>query len=117
MQIIELIVPSRFRAAVPSLLNEDSRPCIDQTNIAEGHTRNTLFWRQPALLQPLSQRLAFQILHQNEVNGILMTNVVDGADIGMIHRGDGARVALEASLQIRVGRKILREDFDCDVAS
>ena len=39
------------------------------------------------------------------------------ADVGMIERRDGSRLALEALFQIRIGREMSWQDFDGDVAA
>jgi hypothetical protein len=42
-----------------------------------------LIERQRAFLQPLLQRLAFEVLHDEEVDRAVATNVVHGADVRM----------------------------------
>jgi len=46
--------------------------------------------------QPLLEGLPFEQLHGDERLAFVFINVVDGADVGMIQRRRGARLALEA---------------------
>ena len=60
---------------------------------------------------PLPQGLPFQQLHGNERLTLVLTNVVNCADIGMIERTRGTRLALEALLGLtilleRLGQKL-----------
>src|ERR1700722_13084654 len=48
---------------------------------------------------------------------VVFANVVDGEDVWMVQRGDGAGFLLEAAEAVGVFRKSLREDFDGDVAA
>ena len=43
-------------------------------------------------------------------------DVVDGEDVGVIERGDGARLLLEAAQPVRIGREPRGQDLDRDVA-
>ena len=49
--------------------------------------------------EPVSQRLAFQVLHHQEVGTVLAADVVQGADVWMVQRRDGSGLTLE-SLQL-----------------
>ena len=42
------------------------------------------------------ERLAFQVLHHQERQPLVAVDIVERADVGMVQRGDGARLALEA---------------------
>ena len=59
-----------------------------------------LIQRQRAYSQPLSQRLPFQVLHHQEVNAILLSDVIERADVRMIQTGDGAGFSLESLAQL-----------------
>jgi hypothetical protein len=48
-----------------------------------------------ALLQPLGERLAIDVFHDEVDDPVLLAHVVDRADVGMVQRGDGSRLALE----------------------
>ena len=59
--------------------------------------------RQRALRQPIRQRLAFEILHDEERGAILFADVVQRADVRMIELRDRAGLAIEALAELRVG--------------
>ena len=67
-----------------------------------------LIQRQRALLQPVGQRLALQVLHDQEVDPVLAADVVEGANVRVIEAGDGLGLALEPLLQIRGRRRRAR---------
>ena len=56
-------------------------------------------------LQPIGQRLAFEILHHQEVDTVLLADVVQRADVRMVQLRDGARFAIEALAQTRDRRQ------------
>ena len=45
---------------------------------------------------------------------ILLADIVERANVRMIQRANGPRLTLKALAQIRVGRQVRRQDFDCD---
>ncbi len=57
-------------------------------------------------MQPLRERLAFQILHHEEINPVLVAGVVERADVGMVQTGDGFCFALEALAQFRAASEM-----------
>src|SRR5215469_12263283 len=68
---------------------------------------------QWTFLKPLRQRLSFYALHHQVVDPVLMADVVEHADVGMVQAGDGFGFALE-SLSLRgIGGK-LRQNLDRD---
>ena len=75
-----------------------------------------LIERQCALLQPLRQRLAIEILHDQEVDPVLAADVVERADVWMVQRGNRAGFALEPLLQIGVIGDMLGQHLDGDGA-
>ena len=75
-----------------------------------------LIQREWAFLQALGQRLAFQILHHEEVNSILMPDVVEGADMRMVQAGNRSCFALQSFAQVRLIGKMRRQNFDRDDA-
>ena len=64
-------------------------------------------WRQRSLLDPLGQRLAFQVLHHEEVDTALLADIEDRANVGMAEGRDRLGLALETLLQFRIGRNVL----------
>ncbi len=67
----------------------------------DGH-RERLIQGQRALLQPLRQRVALQVLHDQEVDPVLGADVIERADVRVVQAGDGLRLALEPLPQIGV---------------
>ena len=63
----------------------------------------------------LAKRLTVEQLHHQKWMARRFTHVVNGANIGMIERRSGARLALE-TLSRSLGRKGLRQNFDGYVA-
>ncbi len=71
-----------------------------------------LIKRQHAFRQTLSESLAFEILHDQEVGAILRADVVKGTDIRMLERGNGFGLALHALPQFRIRGKMRRQNLD-----
>ena len=64
----------------------------------------------------LLQRAALQILHGDEGAAVLLADVMNGADVGMIQRGRGSRLALEPAQRLSVARQIVRQELQRDEA-
>src|SRR6266436_7079926 len=60
------------------------------------------------------QRRAFQKLHGDEGLPVLLTEVMDRADVGMIQCGRGLRLTLESGEDMRVLGYIFRQELECD---
>ena len=73
-----------------------------------------LLHRQRTFLQPLRERLAFEIFHHQKINSVLMADVVEGADVRMIQAGDRFCFALESLAQFGTISKMRRQNFDGD---
>ena len=58
-----------------------------------------LFGRQRSAREPRGQRLAFEVLHDEEGDAVLLADIVQDADVRMVQRRDGARFAIEALLR------------------
>jgi hypothetical protein len=58
-----------------------------------------LIQRQGAAGQPCGERFPLQVLHDEVVDAVLLANVVEGADVGMLQAGDGVGFALESLAQ------------------
>jgi hypothetical protein len=63
-----------------------------------------------AVRHPLDQ------LHHEKVSPVLMPDVEEGADVGMVELTDGLGFALEARAKPRVGGEVEWEDLDGDLA-
>ncbi len=75
-----------------------------------------LLLRQGALLQPVGERLAFEVLHHQVVDAVLLADVVEGADVGMVEGGGGAGLTLEARAAVGVLGEVRGQDLDGDGA-
>ena len=61
-----------------------------------------LFWRQRSLCEAVGQGLAFEVLHDQEIGPVLVADVMQGADVGVIQRRNGAGFALESLPRIEI---------------
>ena len=71
---------------------------------------------QSAFLESRRQGFPFQVLHDEKRGALLLADVIERTDVGMIELGDDARLAIEPLAELRVGRKRRRQYFDCDCA-
>src|SRR5579863_93655 len=75
-----------------------------------------LLQRQGTFVQPLRERLAFEILHDEEVGPILLADVVEGADVGMIQAGNRASFALKPLAQLGTAGEMSGRNLNGDDA-
>ena len=73
--------------------------------------KGLLEW-QGASLQPLGKRVAFDVLHNEEVDAVLISDIVERADMRVVELRDDFGFALEALLALRAFGEMLREHFD-----
>ncbi len=71
---------------------------------------------QPLPLEPGRQRLPLDVLHDDEASVTVGADLVDGADVGMIERGGGARLAQERLAGLVVVQSPRGEQLDRDRA-
>ena len=71
--------------------------------------------RQRAAGEARRKRLARQVLHDQEVEAVGVTDVVQHADVRMADRGDGAGFALESFARVVLG-DACRQNLDGDRA-
>jgi hypothetical protein len=62
--------------------------------------------RQRAARNALRERLAFQVLHDEEVDALVMSEIEQRADVGMIEGRNNARFSLEALTRLRIRRQM-----------
>ena len=62
------------------------------------------------------ERLAFEVLHDEEVDSILRADVVKDADVRMLQAGNGFGFAIETGAEFGVCAEMRRENFDGDDA-
>jgi hypothetical protein len=67
---------------------------------------------QPTRSQEIGKRVAFEVFHDNVVNAVLGSDVVQSADVGMVQVRDGAGFAFEASSGLDVGRDLWKQNLD-----
>ena len=65
-------------------------------------------------LNAVLQRLALQQLHGDERAAFEFSNIVNGADVGMIERGCSARLAAEPFDRLRIVGNVVRKEFQRD---
>src|SRR2546421_9841428 len=74
----------------------------------------SLVWLQGSPLQTLSECVSFQELEHKVIDAVIAPDVEQGADVGMLQRGDGPRFTLKPMFQIRIGE---RRNLDRDEAA
>src|SRR5579864_5421229 len=62
----------------------------------------------------LLQRGSFQKLHRDERLAVVLTDLVNGANAGMVQSGSGLRFALKTAERLRVFSNIIRKKFESD---
>jgi hypothetical protein len=72
--------------------------------------------RERALRQPISEGLAFEVLHDEERGAALLPDVIQRADVGMIELGDRSGFAVEALAELQVASETLGKNLDGDDA-
>ena len=72
--------------------------------------------RQRAVHQPGGERLALDVLEHEIVDAILLPDVVQEADVGMVEGRDDPRFALEPHHEFRAAGDVRREDLEGDRA-
>src|SRR5207247_2737407 len=65
-----------------------------------------------SLGQTRRQRVPFEVLHYQVINAILVADVVEDADMGMIQAGDGFRFAFEPLPQFGVLGKVRGQNLN-----
>ena len=72
--------------------------------------------REAARREERVEGLALDQLHREEPAAAVLLDRVDGDDVGVVERGEGARLTLEAGQALGVLRHRRREHLDRDVA-
>ena len=76
----------------------------------------TLIEWQPSLLQPLLERVALDVLHDEVVEAVLFTDIVERTDVGMVQATDRTGLTLEAFPALGIVGEVFGKDFDGDGA-
>ena len=72
--------------------------------------------RQGTFFEALGEGLAFDAFHDEIVDAVLMADVVEHANVGMIEAGNGFGFAFETLLLHGIGRKMRGKNLDGDSA-
>jgi hypothetical protein len=64
----------------------------------------------------LSEHLAVNVFHHDELLPIVFGNIIDRADVGMIQRGGSTGFLEESRLFIRCGAEMMGEEFERNIA-
>ena len=75
-----------------------------------------LFRLKRTLAKKPAKRLPLYELHRDVVNPVVLANVVDRNDVGVVESGRGTRLLLEASRALRIQSELLPEHLDRHVA-
>src|SRR5262249_25581381 len=67
-------------------------------------------------LEAAGERLALQVLHDEKVGALLMTDVVERAEVWMTQRRNGAGLLLEAAKSLRIAAECGGQHLDRDEA-
>ena len=84
--------------------------CVERVGDIDGDIEQAIEFHALAADQ-VFERLAIEKFHGDEGFGVLFTDIVDGADVGMIQSRGGLGFALESRKGLRVFRDIFREEF------
>src|SRR6185503_6028166 len=67
--------------------------------------------------QSRRQRLTNHVLHHEEVDSVLMSDIVQRADVWMVQRGNGTGLPLESRSRLPVACDVRGEHLDSDLPS
>ena len=95
---------------MPRRCAADSAPAISMAD------RQRLLDRERPLLDPVRERLAVEMLHDDEHRAGVLADVMQRADVGMRQARNRLRLALEAGSAIGISGEVIGKDFDRDRA-
>ncbi len=72
------------------------------------------YQRKQTSLQACGKRLTLEKLHHQIVDAVLMSNVIERADVGMAQAGNRFRLTSEARTEVLASGGLLRKHFDRD---
>ena len=70
---------------------------------------------QSLTMDSLLQALAFELFHDDEGVPVVVLNVVDGADVGMVELRCGARLSHKSFQRARIRGQVLGDEFQRDM--
>ena len=68
---------------------------VERASDLDGVTKN-LVWQERSFFETTSERLAFQVLHHQEVDADIGADIVENADVRVLERRDGLRLTQES---------------------
>ena len=68
--------------------------------------------RKRPLFEPRLQAFAFEVLHHQKIDSVLLPNVIERADVRMREDGNDARLVKETLSPFRISRKIGGQNLD-----
>ena len=74
------------------------------------------FQVQRTVADQVLERPAFEIFHDDEGTSVLLANVIDGADIGMVQARSGLGFAAKAAKGVRIVGDIIGKELEGDEA-
>ena len=86
---------------------------VERVGDFDGEREQRVQFHRPPGDQML-QRHALQKLHGDERLAVLLADVVDGADVGMIQRGSRLRFALEAAERLGIAGDFVGQELEGD---
>ncbi len=93
-------------------------PCVGHRQSARDLNRDIERFGKPHLLDrhSLTERHAFDELHDDVAGAAFLTYFMNGNDVGMIQSRRSLCLALEAADALSVGGESRREQLQCDLA-
>ena len=86
---------------------------VQRIRHVDGDLQRLVEWQCP-FLQPLGHGLSIEILHDQKVDAVLASDVMEGADVRVVQGGDGASFSFKPLLQVRIRRHMLWQHLDGD---
>ena len=111
------LAPTFVRKTLPGFRSRWTMParCASIERAGDLHRdRQRLGERQRPAGDPIGQRLALEVLHDEERGSVVLADVVQRADVRVGELRDGARFQVEARAELRIGRQRLGQDFHRD---
>ena len=90
--------------------------CVERVGDFDGQSEERLVVERASGDAMLEGR-ALEKLHGDEGLAFVPADFVDGADVGMVQRGGGARFSAKAFERLRILRKIVGQEFQRDEAA
>src|SRR3954471_17255727 len=87
--------------------------CVESRCNFDSDSKSIGNWERAAL-QPRRERLALEKLHHEEIGAVVMTDIVQRADVRVIQRRNGPRLANEALRRRLAGPGVRSEHLDGD---